>query len=180
MLHHPFLLEVPSAVIRCSCTIVAMRPTANPERHLERAWPSARSSSASQRQPIEIDGHHLVDALLCHLFDEQELAVICVYADAVQVPELPLDRGEHRVQVGEIADVRADGETSGSKRLLSRLQPPLVQAADGDARAPSVDFLRCGQTDPAVAAGDRDITTGDECNVSLELAHVSSPLSYVS
>ena len=114
-----------------------MRPTASPERHLERAWPSSRSSSAPQRQPIEIDGHHLVEALLCHLFDEQELAVICVYADAVQVPELPLDRGEHRVQVGELADVRADGETSGSKRLLSRLQPPLVQAADGDARAPS-------------------------------------------
>src|SRR2546427_10417259 len=157
MLHHPFLLEVPSAVIRCSCTIVAMRPTANPERHLERAWPSAPSSSASQRQPIEIDGHHLVDALLCHLFDEQELAVICVYADSVQVPELPLDRGEHRVPVGEIADVRADGEPSGSKRLLSRLQPPRVQAAEGHARALSGDFLRARLTDAPVAARDFDM-----------------------
>src|SRR5258707_7999794 len=35
-----------------------------------------------------------------------------------QVPEIPLDRGEHRVEVGEIAYVRANGETSGSKRLL--------------------------------------------------------------
>jgi hypothetical protein len=30
-------------------------------------------------------------------------------------------------------------------------------AADGDARALSVEFLRCGQPDPAVAAGDKDI-----------------------
>ena len=73
------------------------------------------------------------------------------------MPELPLDRGEHRVEVGEIADVRAYGETSGSKRLLSCLQRPLIQAADGDARALSVEFLRCGQPNPAVAARDKDI-----------------------
>jgi len=107
--------------------------------------------------PFEIDGYHLVEALLCHLFEQPEIAVTCIYEDAVQVPELPLDRGEHRVEVGEIADVRANGETSGSKRLLSRLQRPLIQAADGDARALSVEFLRCGQPDPAVAAGDKDI-----------------------
>ena len=71
--------------------------------------------------PFEIDAYHLVEALLCHLFEQQELAVTCVYEKAVQVPELPLDRGEHRVEVGEIADVRANGETSGSKRVLSRL-----------------------------------------------------------
>jgi hypothetical protein len=73
------------------------------------------------------------------------------------VPELPLDRGEHRVEVGDITDVRTNDETSGSKRLLSRPQRPLIQAADGDARALSVEFLRCGQPDPAVAAGDKDI-----------------------
>src|SRR6266404_1506612 len=78
-------------------------------------------------------------------------------SSSMQVPELPLDRGEHRVEVGEIADVRANGETSGSKRVLSRLQRPLIQAADGDARALSVKFLRRGQPDPAVAAGDKDI-----------------------
>jgi hypothetical protein len=32
-----------------------------------------------------------------------------------------------------------------------------LQAADGDARALSVEFLRCGAADPAVAAGDEDI-----------------------
>src|SRR5439155_1556667 len=52
---------------------------------------------------------------------------------------------------------RAHGETSGCKRLLRRLQRPLIQAADGDARALSVEFLRRGQPDPAVAAGDKDI-----------------------
>src|SRR5260221_6570823 len=107
--------------------------------------------------PFEIDGYHLVEALLCHLFEQQELAVTCIDEDAVQVPELPLDRGEHRVEVGEIADVRANGETSGSKRLLSRLQRPLIQAADGDTRALSIEFLSRGQPDPAVAAGDKDI-----------------------
>ena len=107
--------------------------------------------------PFEIDGYHLVEALLCHLFEQQELTVTCIYEDAVQVPELPLDRGEHRVEVGKIADVRANGETSGSKGLLSRLQRPLVHAADGDARALSVKFLRGGQPDPTVAAGDKDI-----------------------
>jgi len=107
--------------------------------------------------PFEIDGYHLVEALLCHLFEWQELAVTCIYEDAVQVPELPLDRGEHRVEVAEIADVRANGETPGSKRRLSRPQRPLIQAADGDARALLVEFLRCGKPDPAVAAGDKEI-----------------------
>src|SRR5262249_49750885 len=67
--------------------------------------------------PFEIDAYHLVEALLCHVFEQPEIAVTCIDEDAVQVPELPLDRGEHRVEVGEIADVRANGETSGSKRL---------------------------------------------------------------
>jgi hypothetical protein len=107
--------------------------------------------------PFEIDGDHLVEALLGHLFEQPEIAVTCIDEDAVQVSELPFDRGEHRVEVGELADVRANGETSGSKRLLRRLQRPLIQAADGDARALSVEFLRCGQPDPAVAAGDKDI-----------------------
>src|SRR5262249_29264144 len=106
---------------------------------------------------FEIDGYHLVEALLCHVFEQQELAVTRIYEDAVQVPELPPDRGEHRVEVAEIADVRAKGETSGSKRLLRRLQRPLIQAADRHARALSVEFLRCGQPDPAVAAGNEDI-----------------------
>ena len=107
-------------------------------------WPRRRNSTERAR-------------LLCHLFEQQELAVTCIYEDAVQVPELPLDRGEHRVEVGEIADVCANGETSGSKRLPGRLQRPFIQAADGDARALSVEFLRCGQPDPAIAAGDKDI-----------------------
>src|SRR5205807_9213328 len=93
--------------------------------------------------PLEIDGYHLVEALLCHVFEQQELAVTCIYEHSVQVPELPLDRGEHRVEVGEIADVRANGETSGSKRLLSRLQRPLVQAAAGDARALPAALMCC-------------------------------------
>ena len=106
---------------------------------------------------FEIDGYHLVEALLGHLFEQPEIAVTCIDEDAVQVPELPLDRGEHRVEVGEIADVRANGETSDSKRLLGRLQRPLIQAADGDARTLSLELLRRGQPDPAVAAGDKDI-----------------------
>src|SRR5258708_23197731 len=70
--------------------------------------------------PFEIDGYHLVEALLCHLFEQQELAVTCIYKDAVQVPERPLDRGEHRFDVGYITDVRANGETYGAPHLLSR------------------------------------------------------------
>ena len=93
--------------------------------------------------PFEIDGNHLVEALLCHFFEQQELAVTCIDEDAVQVPELLLDRGEQRVEVAEIADVRAHRETAGSQRLLRRLQRPLIQAADGDARALAVEFLRC-------------------------------------
>src|ERR1700752_5397240 len=84
-----------------------------------------RRASPEQRQgllnrevsPFEIDGYHLVEALLCHLFEQQELAVTCIYEDAVQVPALPLDRGEYRVEVGEIADVRANRESPGSKGL---------------------------------------------------------------
>src|SRR5882757_4286777 len=124
-----------------------------------------RRTSPEERQgllnrevsPFEIDAYHLVEALLRHIFEWQEHAVTCIYEDAVQVPELPFDCGEHRVEVGEIAYVRANGETSGSQHLLSRLQRPLIQAADGDARALSVEFLRCGQPDSAVAAGDEDI-----------------------
>src|SRR5215469_11683231 len=96
-----------------------------------RALPEQRQGFLNRKvNPFEIDGYHLVEALLCHLFEQQELAITGIYEDAVQVSELPLDRGEHRVEIGEIADVRANGETSGSKRLLSRLQRPLIQAAD--------------------------------------------------
>src|SRR5258705_7212923 len=123
-----------------------------------RARPEQRQGLLNREvNPFEIDAYHLVEALLCHLFERQELAVTCIYEDAVQVPELPLDRGEHRVEVGEIADVRANRETSGAKRLLRRLKRRLIQAADGDACALSVEFLRCGQPDPTVAAGDKDI-----------------------
>src|SRR5439155_16450335 len=122
------------------------------------AFPEQRQGFLNREvNPFEIYGYHLVEALFCHVFEQQELAVTCIYENAVQVPELLLDRGEHRVEVGEIADVRANGEASGSKRFLRRLQRPLIQPADGDARALSVEFLRCGQPDPAVAAGDKDI-----------------------
>src|SRR4030095_16966006 len=122
------------------------------------AFPEYRQGFLNREvNPFEIDGYHLVEALLCYVFEQPKVAVTCICQDAVQVPELPLDRGEHRVEVGEIADVRANGETSGSKRLLGRLQRPLIQATDGDARALSVEFLRCGQPDSAVAAGDKDI-----------------------
>src|SRR5215813_4306821 len=107
--------------------------------------------------PLEVGAYHPVEALLRHLFERQEFTVTCIDEDAVQVTELPPDRGEHRVEVREIADIRANRETSCFKRLLNRLQRPIVQAADGDARALSVEFLRRGQPDPAVAAGDKDI-----------------------
>jgi hypothetical protein len=57
--------------------------------------------------------------LLGHVFEQQELAITRIYEDAVQVPELALDRGVHRVEVREIADVRANRETSWAERLLS-------------------------------------------------------------
>src|SRR5262245_29970035 len=118
-----------------------------------RAWPEQRQGLLNREVgPFEIGAYHLVEALLCHLFEHQELAVTCIYEYAVQVPELPLDRGEHRIEVDEFADVRANGETSSPQRPPSRLQRPLIQAADGYARALSVEFLRCSQPDPAVAA----------------------------
>src|SRR5215831_2080554 len=108
-------------------------------------------------RPLEVGAYHPVEALLRHLVERQEFTVTCIDEDAVQMTELPLDRGEHRVEVREIADIRANGKTSGAKRLLSRLQRLLIQAADGNARALSVEFLRCGQPDSAVAAGDKNI-----------------------
>src|SRR3989454_9958719 len=123
-----------------------------------RAVPEERQGFLNREvRPFEIDGYHLVEAFLGHLFEQPELAVPCIDEDAVQVPELLLDRGEQRVEVGEIADVRAHGETAGSQRRLRRLQRPLIQAADGDARALAVEFLRGGPPDPAVAAGDKDM-----------------------
>src|SRR6266581_2500761 len=126
--------------------------------YYRRAFPEERQGLLNREvNPFEIDGYHPVEALLGHVFEQQELAITRIYEDAVQVPELALDRGVHHVEVREIADVRANGETSGAERLLSRLQRPLIQAADGNARALSVEFLRCGQPDPAVAAGNKDI-----------------------
>src|SRR5258708_25963950 len=123
-----------------------------------RARPEQRQGLLNREvSPFEIGAYHHVEALLCNLFERQELAVTCIYEQAVQVPELPLDRGEHHIEVGEFADVRANGETSGSQRPLSRLQRPLIQAADGDARPLSVAFLRCSQPDPSLAAGYKDI-----------------------
>src|SRR5260370_1165742 len=108
-----------------------------------RALPEQRQGFLNREvSPFEIDGYHLIEALLCHIFEQQELAVTCIDEDAVQVPELPLDRGEHRVEVGKIADVRANDETSVSKRLLSRLQRPVTQATHRNARALHVEFRR--------------------------------------
>src|SRR6516225_9748011 len=96
-----------------------------------RAWPEQRQGLLNREvSPFEIGAYHQVEAFLRHVFERQELAVTCICEDAVQVPELPLDRGEHRIEVGEFADVRANGETSARQRLLSRLQRPLIQAAD--------------------------------------------------
>src|SRR5712672_98588 len=82
-----------------------------------RARPEQRQGLLNREvSPFEIGAYHLVEAMLCYLFERQELAVTCIYEQAVQVPELPLDRGEHRVEVGEFADVRANGETSGPGR----------------------------------------------------------------
>src|SRR6266568_4315056 len=126
--------------------------------YYRRAFPEERQGLLNREvNPFEIDGYHPVEALLGHVFEQQELAITRIYEDAVQVPELVLDRGVHPIEVREIADVRANGETSGAERLLSRLQRPLTQAADGNARALSVEFLRCGQPDSAIAAGDEDV-----------------------
>src|SRR5262249_31648037 len=123
-----------------------------------RALPEQRQGFLNREvRPFQIDSYHLVEALLCHLFEQQELAVAGIDEDAVQATELPRDRGEHRVEVGEMPTARASGEPSGSTRLLRRLRRPLIQAADGDARALSVEFLRSGHPDPAVPAGDKDI-----------------------
>src|SRR5262249_60521128 len=46
---------------------------------------------------------------------------------------------------------------SAPTRRVSRLNAPVTQAADGDARTLLVEFLRCGYPDPAFAAGDKDI-----------------------
>src|SRR6516165_7361655 len=58
-----------------------------------RALPEQRQGLLNREvSPFEIDSYHLVEALLCHVFEQQKLAVTCIYEDAVQVPELPLDR----------------------------------------------------------------------------------------
>src|ERR1700751_2001104 len=54
---------------------------------------------------FEIGTYHHVEALFCHLFERQELAVTCIYEQAVQVPQLPLDRGENRIKGGGFTDV---------------------------------------------------------------------------
>src|SRR6516164_6446866 len=73
-----------------------------------RALPEQRQGFLNgEVSPFEIDGDHLVETLLCHFFEQQELAVTSIYENAVQVPELPLDRCEHCIEVGETADVRA-------------------------------------------------------------------------
>src|SRR5947207_13350275 len=67
-----------------------------------RARPEQRQGLLNgEVSPFEIGAYHHVEALLCHLFERQELAVTCIYEQAVQVTELPLDRGEHRIEVGE-------------------------------------------------------------------------------
>src|SRR5260370_21268543 len=87
---------------------------------------SAQGFLNREVSPFEIDGYHLVEVLLCHLFEQPEIAVTCIYEDAVQVPELPLDRGEHRAEVRDIAHVRANAETSVPTRLLTPLHRPLL------------------------------------------------------
>src|SRR5712692_7220139 len=62
-----------------------------------RALPEQRQGLLNREvSPFEIDGYHPVEALLGHVLEQQELAVTRIYEDAVQVPELALDRGVQR------------------------------------------------------------------------------------
>src|SRR6267154_2231043 len=48
-----------------------------------RALPEQRQGFLNREvSPFEIDGYHLVEALLCHFFKQQELAVTCIDEDA--------------------------------------------------------------------------------------------------
>jgi hypothetical protein len=64
---------------------------------------------------FEIGADHSVEALLRHLIKRQKFTVAGIYEEAFQMTEHLLDRGEHTVEVGEIADVGANGETRGSE-----------------------------------------------------------------
>src|SRR5258708_11674899 len=114
-----------------------------------RARPEQRQGVLNgEVSPFELGAYHHVEALLSRLFERQELAVTCIYEQAVQVPEFPLDRGEHRIEVGEFADFRANGEASGSPAPLSRRQPPPIQAAESRAPAPPSQSPPLSPPDP--------------------------------
>jgi len=74
------------------------------------------------------------------------------------VPELPLDRGEHRVEVGEIADVRANGEDFRLPSVsLAACSRPLFKPQMAT-RAPSLsNSCAAASPIPLFAAGDKDI-----------------------
>src|SRR5260370_7830749 len=62
-----------------------------------RARPEQRQGLLNgEVSPFEIGAYHHVEALLCHLFERQELAVTLIYKQSPHVPQLPLPRSAHR------------------------------------------------------------------------------------
>src|SRR3989475_2037914 len=87
-----------------------------------RAVPEERQGFLNREvRPFEIDGYHLVEALLGHLFEQPELAVPCIDEDAVQVPELPLDRGEQR-EFGHLDGVFVNADRKSTRLNSSHSQ----------------------------------------------------------
>src|SRR5260221_1740752 len=83
---------------------------------------------------------------------QQELAVTCIDEDAVQVPELPLDRGEQRVEVVKVRDRQSKRLTSSHTLIPYALLCFLIQATHDGARALPCEFLRRRPPELAVAA----------------------------
>src|SRR5260221_12079728 len=73
-----------------------------------RARPEQRKGLLNREvSPFEIGAYHPVEALLCYLFERQELALRSIDASAVRGAELSLVRGAQLIQDDEFANVRA-------------------------------------------------------------------------
>src|SRR5499427_6383811 len=124
-----------------------------------------------EKQAFHVDVEERVVELLGDRTQGRQPRDTCIGEDDVEPALLALDLGEQAIEIVKVRHISSDGGDVAPDLLDRRRQLELTPACDKDVGAFVDELLGRRQTNAT-------ITTGNECNFSFELAHVSSPLSY--
>src|SRR5262249_10462168 len=120
------------------------------------------------KQAFHVDVEDRVVELLGDRAQGRKLRYTGIGEDDVEPTLLALDLGEQAIEIVKVRHISSDGGDVAPDLLDRRRQLGLTPAGD-EAVGRFVDEL------PGRRQANATITTGNECNFSFDLAHVSSP-----